>query len=121
MSYPRNSSDSSPDHEWRRWVAASGRALASGQEFDFNSMTVEQQRALHAFLEPHADPNLPVSGLLAFLRVRAGRLGSTLLLTESDVRSCADLSACRAPPTRSCSPSLTERRHLSETLQQIVL
>lgn len=101
MSYRRKRPDFSAEREWRSWVDKNGETLASlglplglyssrsawedflwtgstiideGRdrlEFNFNTLTVTQQKGLHAFLERVVGMRQPTPGLLGFLRVRA--------------------------------------------------
>jgi hypothetical protein len=101
MSYRRKQPDYAAEREWRSWVdkntetldtlglpsgiyssrSAWGDFLSTGsavfrvgreyREFDFNTMTIEQQKGLHRFLERELGMQQPTSSLLRFLRVRA--------------------------------------------------
>ena len=101
MTY-RRKSDHLAERKWQDWLARNEKILHSlglplelcssrsawedfisngtavigpprAREFDFNEMTVAQQRQLHAFLEGDLGAQEPVPGLLGFLRVRAAR------------------------------------------------
>jgi hypothetical protein len=101
MTYRRRAPDHRAEAGWRRWLTAyrddlaglglpldlysslvawqdflaNGCAIvgrkATQREFDFNDLTVEEQRRLHVFLERVHGADEPPPGLLGFLRVRA--------------------------------------------------
>jgi hypothetical protein len=101
MAYRRRPTDESAERDWRSWVRENGETLSAlglptglyssrsawedflstgsakfdtGQdrrEFDFNTLSMAQQKALLAFLENDLATREPSSGLIAFLRVRA--------------------------------------------------
>jgi hypothetical protein len=59
---------------WEDFLSNGSAAFGTGlgrMSFDFNTLTLAQQKALHAFLEQEVGTREPTPGLLAFLRVRA--------------------------------------------------
>jgi hypothetical protein len=61
---------------WEDFISTGSAVIGSRRawrEFDFNEMTVAQQRQLLAFLEGELGAQEPVPELLSFLRVRAAR------------------------------------------------
>jgi len=103
MSYRRKPPDPATPREWRSWIDRNAEILRAlglpldlysdhsswedflstgsavygpardRQEFDFNTMTIDQQRRLHEFLENDLGTRERIPGLLGFLRVRASQ------------------------------------------------
>lgn len=101
MGYRRPPRNRVEDREWREWLRTRSNALAAlplpldlyssreawddflatgsavigahdqRREFEFNDLTLEEQKRLHAFLEEEFGTHEPPPGLLRFLRVRA--------------------------------------------------